>query len=153
MTAARNGAWPHRAFPSWLDAARWSGGTNLLWGGIAGTAGATTATQLVDVAREAAAIDAGRAVARLSAELGGGLAVIDHMTATRWRCGSSGPCADGGASSRPGRCGWRASRASTGWPSAAASAARRCAYRLIVAAVDPAGNRSSARPRGFRIVH
>ena len=82
MTIARHGAHPHRGFPSWLDAARWSGGSNLLWGGAAGAAGATAATQVVDVAGSATAIDGGRATARLSAELGGALAVTDHMTAT-----------------------------------------------------------------------
>jgi Ca2+-binding RTX toxin-like protein len=82
MTAARHGAYPHRGFPSWLDAPRWSGGTNLLWGGVAGAAAATAATQVVDVAGSAAAIDGGRATAQLSAELGGALAVTDHMTAT-----------------------------------------------------------------------
>ena len=82
MTFARHGAYPHRGFPSWLDAVRWSGGTNLLWGGLAGAAGATAATQVVDVAGSAAAIDGGRATARLSAELGGALAITDHMTAT-----------------------------------------------------------------------
>ena len=82
MTFARHGAHPHRGFPSWLDAVRWSGGTNLLWGGIAGAAGATAASQVVDVGGSTAAIDGGRATARLSAELGGALAVTDSMTAT-----------------------------------------------------------------------
>jgi hypothetical protein len=30
MTFAGYGAWPHRAFPSWIDAAFWSGGRNFL---------------------------------------------------------------------------------------------------------------------------
>lgn len=79
MTAARHGAFPHRGFPSWLDAARWSGGTNLLWGGLTGP---SSAAQTVDVGGAAAAIDAGTATVRLSAELGGGLRETDHMTAT-----------------------------------------------------------------------
>ena len=79
MTFARYGAHPHRGFPSWLHAARWSGGRNLLWGGPGSS---TSAAQVVDVASETAAIDAGRATARLSAELGGGVAVPDTMDAT-----------------------------------------------------------------------
>ena len=65
MTFARYGAHPLRGFPSWLDAARWSGGRNVLWGGTRGPL--NTAIQVVDVAAEAGAIDAGRATARASA--------------------------------------------------------------------------------------
>ena len=90
MTFARHGAHPHRGFPSWLDAVRWSGGANLLWGGIAGAAGATAASQVVDVGGSTAAIDGGRATARLSAELGGALAVTDSMTATASFLGAGG---------------------------------------------------------------
>ena len=80
MTFARYGAHPLRGFPSWLDAAHWSGGRNLLWGGTRGPL--NTAAQVVDVAARAGAIDAGRATARVSAELGGGVAVPDQMGAT-----------------------------------------------------------------------
>jgi len=80
MTFARYGAHPLRGFPSWLDAAHWAGGRNLLWGGTRGPL--NTAVQVVDVAAEAGAIDAGRTTARVSAELGGGVAVLDQMAAT-----------------------------------------------------------------------
>ena len=83
MTFLRYGTHPHFGVPSWLDAARFVGGRHLLWGGDStGHAGVTDASQTVAVTGEAEAIDAGRAVASLSAQLGGALAFPDTMTAT-----------------------------------------------------------------------
>ena len=83
MTFVRFGATPHFGTPTWLDAARFGGGRHFLWGGDStGFGGVTEASQTVAVTDAAEAIDGGRAEARLSAQLGGGLAFPDEMTAT-----------------------------------------------------------------------
>jgi VCBS repeat protein len=89
MTFVRYGVLPHLGFPSELDAPRHGGGTAFLWGGES-VAGVTTASQTVDVSGSAAAIDAGRATAGLSALLGGSLHYPDHMTATADFLGAGG---------------------------------------------------------------
>ncbi len=55
-------------FPTFIDAARWAGGTNLFAGGIGPSA---SMNQTISVAGRAALIDAGRLSARLSGSLGG----------------------------------------------------------------------------------
>ncbi|MBI5104245.1 MAG: VCBS repeat-containing protein [Solirubrobacterales bacterium] len=80
MTAVRYGSFPHFGVPTHLDAPRWGGGLNLLGGGDgAATGGITTATQTADVSASAEAIDGGRATAKLSALLGGGVTYGDRM--------------------------------------------------------------------------
>jgi hypothetical protein len=61
-------------FPSFIDAARWGGGSGLFTGGVGPSA---AAQQTVSVADRAASIDAGLAGARLSALLGGHLTTAD----------------------------------------------------------------------------
>jgi hypothetical protein len=91
MTFVRYGASPRVGFPAWNAAPRWSGGTAFLWGGDStGLGGVTTATQTVDIASSAEAIDQGRAKARLSAYLGGGSYYQDHMGVTAQFLGAAG---------------------------------------------------------------
>ena len=83
MTFLRYGIAPHFGFLTWKDAPRHGGGSNFLWGGDStGFAGVTEASQTVVVSGSAAAIDAGRTTATLSADLGGGLAYADNMSGT-----------------------------------------------------------------------
>ena len=84
MTFVRYGVVPHFGFPSHLDSPRYTtGGLNFLWGGDSfGLGGVTTASQTVDVSGSAEPIDAGNAIANLSAYLGGALFYPDHMSAT-----------------------------------------------------------------------
>src|SRR3954469_14948042 len=80
MTFVRYGSTSSLGVPSWLDAPRYGGGFNYLWGGDStGTGGLTTATQAVDVSGRAEGIDGGRAAARLSAYLGGAQKYADNM--------------------------------------------------------------------------
>lgn len=65
-------------FPTFVDAGRLGGGTNLFIGGPASASSA--AEQTVDVSAYATAIDAGRADATLSALIGGFLAQGDHAS-------------------------------------------------------------------------
>lgn len=83
MTFARYGSSPSFAFPSLLDAPRFStGGLNFLSGGSSvGLGGVTTASQTVDVSSAAGQIDGTRAAANLSAFLGGSRHFADRMTA------------------------------------------------------------------------
>jgi hypothetical protein len=67
-------------FPTLVDAGLLGGGTNLFIGGPASAS--STAAQTVDVSAYAAAIDAGRADATLSALIGGFLAQGDHASLT-----------------------------------------------------------------------
>ena len=84
MTFVRYGVVPHFGFPSHLDSPRYTtGGLNFLWGGDSfGLGGVTTASQTADVSGSAEPIDAGNAIANLSAYLGGALFYPDHMSAT-----------------------------------------------------------------------
>ncbi len=79
MTSAIYGVPTNRSFPSRLQAARFAGGLNLLWGRLGVT---STATQTVPLPRRARrAIAAGRASITLSALLGGTNFESDTMTA------------------------------------------------------------------------
>jgi hypothetical protein len=92
MTFVRYGAPPARGLPALDEAPRFgTGGLNVLWGGDStGLGGVTTASQTVDVSASAASIDAGLAIARLSAWLGGGTVWEDHMSATAAFLGAGG---------------------------------------------------------------
>ncbi len=83
MTFVRYGIASHAYFPSRLASPRHTtGGSGLLWGGRStATGGITQAVQAVDVSSSAASIDAGRATAGLSADLGGALHHNDRMDA------------------------------------------------------------------------
>jgi hypothetical protein len=92
MTFARYGSGSHAYFPSFVAAARHgAAGASFLWGGYGGaTDGVTTASQIVDVAKRAAQIDAGRGRAHFSAYLGGSLGFLDAMTARAQFVGKGG---------------------------------------------------------------
>ena len=69
-------------YPSRLEAPRFDGGEQLLWGGSSAQGNAPSAFQDIDLSRSAAAIDAGRATATLSAFLGGARTYLDHAYVT-----------------------------------------------------------------------
>ncbi|HTI33867.1 MAG TPA: VCBS repeat-containing protein [Miltoncostaea sp.] len=68
--------------PSRQDAPRFGGGERLLWGGSSQQGNAPSVFQDIDLGRSAAAIDAGRATATLSAWLGGARTYPDHAYVT-----------------------------------------------------------------------
>ncbi len=84
MTAIRYGTSPLDLLPHIDDSPNYlTGGVNMLWGGnTVGNPGVSSATQTVDVSGSAQQIDTGQGTAHLSAELGGGGAFDDRMTAT-----------------------------------------------------------------------
>ena len=70
-------------YPSRRDAPRFgTGGEKLLWGGSSAQGNAPSVFQDIDLSRTAAAIEAGRASATLSAHLGGARTYLDHAYVT-----------------------------------------------------------------------